>query len=143
MTLPDPYLQQTFRGLNLSHHSVLQGSPPQEGTLSSSSPREIPGQAQPPGTIEQAHSEGGKPFPSHPLPVASVKEAASLGFHVGAVTYPNCATSDDDVLFPLRPRPALKHPADLILAKRQPSKWVTVPAQRAWRGMGLEILGLR
>lgn len=114
MTLTGLHLLLTYRCISSCDHCFVWGSPQQEGTFTLSSVREVLRQAQSLGTIEWVYFEGGEPFLYHPILVASVMEAASLGFHVGVVTCPYWATGVEDALTWLRPLAA--HLQDLTLS---------------------------
>jgi organic radical activating enzyme len=60
-------------------------------------------EAQDLGTVDWIYLEGGEPFLYYPLMLAAVREAADIGFRVGAVSNGYWATTVEDAVEWLRP----------------------------------------
>jgi organic radical activating enzyme len=84
-------------------HCFTWGSPWQSGTMSLHTIRRLLRQAQDVGTVSWIFVEGGEPFLYYPLLLAAVREAAEMGFQVGAVSNGYWATSVEDAIAWLRP----------------------------------------
>ena len=103
MKLTGLHFLLTYRCTSQCEHCFVWGSPAQTGVFTLSGIRQALEQARDLGTIEWVFFEGGEPFLFHPILVQAVRDAAGLGFQVGAVTNAFWATTEEDARAWLEP----------------------------------------
>ena len=84
-------------------HCFVWGSPQADGAMTLAQVRDVLRQARDLGTVDMVYFEGGEPFLFYPIMLASLREAAALGFDRGVVTNCYWATSVEDAVHWLRP----------------------------------------
>jgi MoaA/NifB/PqqE/SkfB family radical SAM enzyme len=103
MRLSGLHLLLTYQCNLECEHCFVWGSPWQSGTMTLQKVRHILQQAKDLRTVKWIYFEGGEPFLYYAVMLKGVREAASMGFHVGIVSNGYWATDVEDAVEWLRP----------------------------------------